>query len=423
MIHQIGLKLREQIDKFSGELSRGLCKARRRFVGEMLYGIPARGSVRLTEVARSLSEPIRLKKTHERLCRNLSDAEIREVVGKELLRQGSARVSQDTLLVVDLSDLSKKYAQKMEYLAEVRDGSENQIGRGYHLCEVVGAQVGSSEIIPLSQALWSQAAPDFVSENAELLSQLRGVRSATGGRGIYVMDRGGDRGELYDELVPGGYRFLLRQRGDRHLLYQGKKVETRLLAELCRMLYAETIVKEEKDGKERIYHLEFGYLPVRLPEWPEAALWLVVIKGFGEKPMMLLTTEPMRRSRKVVWWAGEAYLIPPKAGRVEETIRFLKQSYQLEDVRVLTYESLKDLAMLVFACFFFAAIYLGARAKLRILVAYVLKAGKRLFGIPDFRYYALADGIREILFRVGKGPVQARHPEIRGDPQMTLLDF
>jgi len=52
-----------------------------------------------------------------------------------------------------------------------------------------------------------------------------------------------------------------------------------------------------------------------------------------------------------------------------------------------------------------------------------LKAGKRRFGIPDFRYYALADGIREILFRVGKGPVPARHSEIRGDPQMSLLDF
>jgi len=186
------------------------------------------------------------------------------------------------------------------------------------------------------------------------------------------------------------------------------------------MLYAETVVKEEREGKERIYHLEFGYLPVRLPEWPELALWLVVVKGFGEEPMMLLTTEPMRRSRKVVWWAVEAYLT---RWRVEERIRFLKQSYQLEDVRLLTYESLKNLATLVFACFFFAAIYLGARAKLRILVAYVLKAGKRLFGIPDFRYYALADGIKEILFRAGRGPFPARPPEIRGDPQMPLLDF
>jgi len=136
--------------------------------------------------------------------------------------------------------------------------------------------------------------------------------------------------------------------------------------------------------------------------------------------MMLLTTEPMRRSRKVVWWAVEAYLT---RWRVEETIRFLKQSYHLEDIRVLTYESLKNLVMLVFACFFFAAIYLGARAKLRILVAHVLKAGKRLFGIPDFRYYAIADGIRESLFRLGKGPAIPRYAEIRGDPQMSLLDL
>ena len=30
------------------------------------------------------------------------------------------------------------------------------------------------------------------------------------------------------------------------------------------------------------------------------------------------------------------------------------------------------------------------------LAAHLLKAAKRLFGIPDFRLYALADGIREV---------------------------
>jgi len=83
IIQQIGRKLREHIHKFSGEVSGGLCKARRRFVEEMIYGIQARGSVRLTEVARALDEPISLKKTHGRLCRNLSDpAIVRSMLGR-----------------------------------------------------------------------------------------------------------------------------------------------------------------------------------------------------------------------------------------------------------------------------------------------------------------------------------------------------
>ena len=36
--------------RFSGDLSTGLPKVTRRFVTEMIFGIQARGSVRLTEV-------------------------------------------------------------------------------------------------------------------------------------------------------------------------------------------------------------------------------------------------------------------------------------------------------------------------------------------------------------------------------------
>ncbi len=33
---------------------------------------------------------------------------------------------------------------------------------------------------------------------------------------------------------------------------------------------------------------------------------------------------------------------------------------------------------------------------------------KRIFGVPDFRYYALADGVSTILGRIGKGPLGAK---------------
>jgi hypothetical protein len=47
-------KLREQILKFSGELSWEWPKVLRRFIAEAIYGIQARQSVRLTEIARAL---------------------------------------------------------------------------------------------------------------------------------------------------------------------------------------------------------------------------------------------------------------------------------------------------------------------------------------------------------------------------------
>jgi len=48
---------------------------------------------------------------------------------------------------------------------------------------------------------------------------------------------------------------------------------------------------------------------------------------------MLLTSLPLRRNRRVLWWVVSAYWT---RWRAEETIRFSKQSYQVEDIRVLT---------------------------------------------------------------------------------------
>ena len=163
----------------------------------MILGIQARGSVRLSEVGRSLEEPIALKKIVERLSRDLNRERLRETISEGVLREGSKKIEEDTLLIVDTSDLIKKYATKMEYLAEVRDGSEKRIGRGYWTCQVMGVECGGSEIVPLYHELHSQEAPDFISENNELIKAIREVSTAVGQRGIFVLDRGADRDAIY----------------------------------------------------------------------------------------------------------------------------------------------------------------------------------------------------------------------------------
>lgn len=417
MIHQIGYKLRQQIHKFSGELCTSMGKVTSRFVEEAIFGLSASGSVRLTEIARSLEEDIPLHATHKRLSRNLADKTLAADIEQKVLELGARHIKKKTLLIVDPTDLQKKYAKKMQYLARVRDASEKTIGKGYWLCDVVGCEVGSNEIIPLIQELWSQNAPDFTSENEQILSLVKRVREATNFQGILVYDRGGDRREF---LIPwtqdSSCHYIVRQRGDRHLLYRGKPHNCLSLAESCATPYGATIIKEKK-GEEKTYFIEFGFMPVRLPECPERGLWLVVVKGFGKTPLMLLTTEAMRRNRKVLWWLVDAYIT---RWRVEETIRFIKQSYDLEDIRVLTYDRLRNMAVLVLAASYFAAVWLGTKAKLNILAMHAMSAAKRLLGIPDFRYYALADGIKAIFKRIGKGPLYPRDYEQPSTPQLSI---
>jgi len=88
-----------------------------------------------------------------------------------------------------------------------------------------------------------------------------------------------------------------------------------------------------------------------------------------------------------------------QAVAIEETIRYIKQSYELEDVRVLNYRSLQNLMPLVWAAAYFAAVLLDTASKLKVMAGYVLKAAKRVFGIPEFHYYCIADGLTSIFMR------------------------
>ena len=212
-------------------------------------------------------------------------------------------------------------------------------------------------------------------------------------------------------------RFIIRLKRDRHLVYRGRKQSVSEHARAYPLLYAERIVKEERE-KEKIYHLEFGFRPVRLSGRKEQ-LYMVVVRGFGQEPMMLLTNIRVKKSRKVLWGIIESYIT---RWRIEETIRFVKQSYNLEDIRLLTYRRLQNMMALVLAIAYFTMVYLGIKTKLRVLACYVLKVARRLFWIPDFRFYALAGGIRKLPFGCQKGLEGFSQMLKTDNMQMSLFD-
>lgn len=110
--------------RFLGKLFLGLPKVMRRFVAEAIYGIAAKGSVRLSEIARVLEEPIAMKKTVNRLSSRLAYAGLGDHVTDRIIDDASCRITEDTLLIIDPSEITKKYAKKMQYLDRVRDGSQ-----------------------------------------------------------------------------------------------------------------------------------------------------------------------------------------------------------------------------------------------------------------------------------------------------------
>ncbi len=143
---------------------------------------------------------------------------------------------------------------------------------------------------------------------------------------------------------------------------------------------------------------------------------MLVVNGFGNKPMMLLTTELLRRKRTVLYRLLGYYL---KRWSIDETIRFVKQTYGLENIRVLSYARLKNMMALLLVVFFFIAVKLDTAQKLKIMAGHILKQVKRIFGIPDFKYYALGDGLSAV-FKRSPGKIPPYKPPDMDIAQLTL---
>ena len=413
---KIAGKIKTQITRFAHKISHGFKRPTTKFLVQMLYGIQATKDMKLSNISRSLNERIPLIKTEGRLSRNIGNQDLTERVNGNLLADAAGRIAEDTVIALDISDIDKPYAKKMENLALVRDGSTGEPrSNGYWLLEVLGADVEGEDLIPLYGELYSQEAEDFRSENSQILGAVDRVRGAVGDRGIWAIDRGGDRGILLKGLLKRQLRFVVRLVGKRNLILKdGTKNKAVKIAWGCHgHCRRELIIRKEGQVKKKT--ISVGHAAVRLP-FHDGWLWLVVVKGYGEQPLMLLTNLEVHRvgALRVL----EIYLTRWKC---EESYRFIQQAYNLEDVRVLSYRGLRNMLVLVQAVFYFISVELGKRLKLNLLLKKIYEKAKRFFEVPDFRHYAIADGIYRILFasKTGIMPNMLR----REDKGQLLLPF
>ncbi len=400
---KIASKAKAQLASFMGKVFTHFSKPGRRFVEECIYGIQASGDTKLSSIVRAIDDDIKPIYTEKRLSRNLDDETLEASVAEAILMAGARAVRSDTLLLVDPTEIRKEFAFRMEFVSRVRDASRSSkegrdvLVNGYHGCMVAACQAGGRKTVPLALKLWSSHAPGFKGENDEVLKIVRAVYAATGDKGVLVYDRGGDRPAFYDFLVGEGHDFIIRLKG-RSVLSWGALQEVRDLARQCTMRHSHRVTFDSH-GKECAVPISFGAMPVRLPAHPQKELHLVVVRGFGQDPMMLLTSLPVDGSFKSQWRIVEGYL---SRWRVEETIRFVKQSYGLENIRVMTYARIRNMASLVLASAYFATVWIGRNIKREVLAEHLAHLGKRLGDVPEFAAYAIADGIRRAFTRFGK---------------------
>lgn len=111
----------------------------------------------------------------------------------------------------------------------------------------------------------------------------------------------------------------------------------------------------------------------------------------------------------------EAYLT---RWRIEETIRFAKQAFDMENVRLLTYRRLQNMYALLIAALSFNMTYLSLKTKLQVIFTKALQATKTLFGVPDFHYYTLASGLAHVFRRAPKPQPKPPNLSLYLQPQL-----
>jgi hypothetical protein len=392
-------RFKAQLSKFSGIISRQFSKPKRRLIKELIYGIQASKDIKLSNVARSLQEDIPLIKTEDRLSRNLCDEDFTEVLNNEILRLGDDKITQDMVIAIDPGDIMKPYAKAMEYLCGIYDGSEKEKAIGYHLCQVTGANLEHNKIVPLYSEAFSSKEKGYVSIAEKMKDIIRKVKGYIGTVGTWAIDRQGDDVNLFNFFDAEQLKFVTRLKLDRWLYTHNINggvvpVQAERLRRHMSLSHRAQITKID-DGKETVLNLQFGITRVAVYDQPKKWYNVVVIVGFGQDPMVLFTNlEVNSHQSKAIYKVVEIFLTRWKC---EECYRYIKQSYNLEDVRVRSYVAIRNITVIVNAIAYFTSIYMGHSEKLKLMVQKIFILSKRFFGIPTFFNYAMADGIAELL--------------------------
>jgi hypothetical protein len=317
-----------RFQRFVQKLTEGVNKPAVKFTTELLCGLLFSPDLVLTHIAARVAFHGPLAARAKRFRRQLTNRRwsVRHLWANYLTWL-KRRLDIDRLFIVDLTDLAKPYARKMEYLAWVRDADQDGLVTGYWCVEVYALD-RQGQLWPVILWPYSVEAEGQLSQNDQVLKILSGIDTALGeGFGIYVFDCGFDAYSYIEPFVASRRHFIIRQRGDRAVvLDHGVRL---LLGDLVEHLFAQT-------------HHWLVYKRIYLPALT-TPLYVVAyhVRGY-DRPVILLTN-------LVVEDLDGALQLRHRYARrwdCETAIQYLKSQMGLERFAVRRYRAIQRLVFL-----------------------------------------------------------------------------
>jgi hypothetical protein len=215
-------ELRELLHEYLRPLEMQIQVGPLRAMGDLVEGMVFTGSVQVSNAARLLAASDGSLEYHvKRITLALSNHRWNhEPWARAVLQQRAAWVEPEDLIPIDATELAKPYARCMEHQCIVKDASRvgDPLVPGYWCYGAYHYQPKRGALAPLLLTPYSQSLPGFRSENDCWIKALWQLHQATGDKGLWLMDRGGDRPEILAELLRLQKRWIVRLREDRRLL-------------------------------------------------------------------------------------------------------------------------------------------------------------------------------------------------------------
>ena len=386
--------LKREILTFSNKISKHLSKPDKKFSADMIYGMLASKSCMLTDIVEQLHENTKKINSVERLSRHLEKG-ISQKATVSYLQTIKKWVPDEPVIHIDDSDVTKPDGYKFEALGIVRDGSEststkNVYKKGYHVTEAC-VLTKSNHPVSIFSRIHSSSEKDYKSANTITFEAME-QGAALFEKATFAMDRGYDDNKMFLKMDELKQDYVIRLKSNRKLLYHNKWTMATELRNRRKGKVKTSVYYKGKEHEAYLSHVKVQITASRKD------IYLVLVYGITEHPMMLATNKEIKSKEDVIKVARIYF----SRWKIEEYFRCKKQMFQFENFRVRKLVSINALNFYITLCMAFLA-HISMKPETNALKVLIIQKADPIKEKVYFCYYRLAKGISGILSYAKEG--------------------
>lgn len=387
-------QMKREILNFTNKISKKLPRPERKFAADITYGILASRSCLLTDIADKLLEPAKKINTVDRLSRHLERG-VPVKAGAAYLEAVKKWLPPEPVVHIDDSDVIKPEGYKFEALGIVRDGSQSTSSKsvyqkGYLVTEACALTTNNHPVSIFSR-LHSSSEKNYSSANTITFEAVEQCVALLG-KATFAMDRGYDHNKMFLKLDALGQDYVIRLTAKRKLFHHGSWVPATEL-----MNRRKGKIKMNLFYKGKAHDAYLSHVKVQITA-SKKDIYLVLVYGITEHPMMLATNKEIKSKDDVVKVAKIYF----SRWRIEEYFRCKKQVFRFESFRVRKLIAINALNFYITVSMAFLAM-LSMKPETNALKVSIIYTAAPIKEKVFFCYYRLAKGVSGILAYAKEG--------------------